>query len=185
MARENWTDEMVAFAKEKYADGFSAAQIAGMLNVNYNATFSRNAVIGKLHRSGAPKKFPGRQSFAGQPKPRKERRSSIKTVKRLNGARGPNGPQIMHSTATLAKTQEIVLTSELNSETNVDLLALEDHHCHWPVGDNIYCGAPVIAKRKSYCSIHAEASSDKTRNARKDENDARRNSQPAKRGRWF
>jgi len=46
-----WTAERIAFMTEKWSDGWSAAQIGADLGV------TRNAVIGKLNRLNAPKRY--------------------------------------------------------------------------------------------------------------------------------
>jgi hypothetical protein len=53
MSAEDWTEEREDLARRYRAQGYSAAQVAKMVNTLTGSSFSRNAVIGKLIRMNA------------------------------------------------------------------------------------------------------------------------------------
>lgn len=182
MGAKNWDEEMTATMIKLNLEGNSASEIAGALNQAFSSRhFSRNAVIGKLHRMGF---------FVGTKKLRSTASVEVEGRRRKPGpkprirVRGSSGPQIANKVQKLLDSPDTVWTYELNPATNVDLMGLSDELCHWPVNVGLYCGAPVMMKRKPYCSIHSRISKDKTRNERVAENDARWKARPT-RGRFY
>lgn len=52
MSNRPWTDEEIAFAKERWQAGMSASEVSAAIKTKFKFSRSRNAVIGRLHRSG-------------------------------------------------------------------------------------------------------------------------------------
>lgn len=145
-----WARNPEAFelAQKLVANGASASEAASEISRQYNCRVSRNAVIGVFHRAnlsiggGSPKK----------PGPKKKN-ASVKAT--LHGKQAVN-----RITAPQPASKPLpVVIEKLDPERNVTLTNLEDGMCKWLVDDKLYCGAPVVARRESYCSIHHRTSS--------------------------
>jgi GcrA cell cycle regulator len=152
----SWTDEIVEQLKQHWGEGKSASQIASLLGHG----FSRNAVIGKVHRLGlagrakspspaAPRPRQPRTLLAG---PRPARPSAV--VPRI--ARGATAlaiaPQALADTEAEAFESVVVPMS-----LRVTILELKESMCRWPLGDPTspdfrYCGSP--ANSGPYCPHH-------------------------------
>ncbi len=143
--RVEWTDERIATLKKLYDDGYSASRIADRLGFT-----SRNAVIGKIHRLGLPKRGinsntgaayrvkcgrkPKRKLTPVEAKPVKVRVRAALPVEPLPKEDIPRGPLVMFAD-------------------------LENHHCRAPYGDPKlpgfgFCGCQVVPGM-SYCVDHA------------------------------
>lgn len=59
----SWTPEIYAYALERWMHGESAGQIAPRLLARFGFAISRDGVIGKLKRSGAPKRLQDQQAI--------------------------------------------------------------------------------------------------------------------------
>ncbi len=134
-----WTDERVARLKKLWADGCSALQIASDLG-----GVTRHAVIGKVHRLGlsgravVSRMKPGRAAQQKRPQPRQ--------------VEPPSVPQKAPSKS--AEFEELVIP--ISNRKTLD--TIEEHHCHWPIGDPgsrdfHFCGKTKI--HGSYCEFHA------------------------------
>ena len=51
-APSEWTDEMVEFLRVSWFEGATATGVAKLINAKFGTRFTRNATIGKIHRSG-------------------------------------------------------------------------------------------------------------------------------------
>lgn len=133
-----WTKERTALLRTRVAQGVEYSEIAKELG-----GVTRNACIGKAHRLGL---FTGHKVAAKpvqrvQPAPKPKQTTPQKRAASIVHAKSI-GPE-------LVELPEPVLTES----KPVTLLALESHHCRWPVADSLFCGA---AKQdgSSYCAIH-------------------------------
>lgn len=143
-----WTDDRVEHCKKLWEAGLSCSQIAGELG----GGLTRNAVIGKVHRSG----WSGRAKIP--PPGGKQKR-----VRRVNP----------HATSTFqsfrrgappapSAARETVPGSDMppgpvffaEPEVGRALFAeLDDGDCHWPMGA-MFCGEATGSNRESYCPAH-------------------------------
>lgn len=159
-----WKQTPVAYeAAVKMADaGLSASQIAEVLSTRFERSITRNAIIGIFHRKNVPL---GVQPASGdlpgkEKKPRaKKPPIGVNMAQRITARRQE---QITHQQSLppeIVSHALPVMIESLNPERNVTLADLEDGMCRWMVTDTLYCGCPVVARRKSYCSIHMHNSS--------------------------
>ena len=159
---EGWTEARVTLLRKLYAEGTkSASQIADQIP----GEFSRNAVIGKLHRLG----LVGRTTAA------RPRNASLplKPSRVTQGHRRTHrNPDIVDYIRKVEKCQiqagvlpPIVRSAPLpvrepeDISSGVTLLELKEHSCRWPLGGHLekatlFCGAPKVPG-KSYCSCHS------------------------------
>lgn len=142
-----WTEERVDQLRAMYANGISCSRIAAELGVG----FTRNAVIGKVHRMGLPLRGQGRQE--PQPKkPRVYKKREHKAKVRIVPANG-NSSQlrvIQVSETSLAELRCAEVTPR-----GLTLLELQAGDCRYPYGDSdfTFCGHPKISG-SSYCPKH-------------------------------
>ena len=152
----SWTDEIVEQLKQHWGEGKSASHIASLLGHG----FSRNAVIGKVHRLGLAGRAKSPSPAASRPRqsrtllagPRPVRPSAV--VPRI--ARGATAlaiaPQALADTEAEAFESVVVPMS-----LRVTILELKESMCRWPLGDPTspdfrYCGSP--ANSGPYCPHH-------------------------------
>lgn len=145
-----WSDERVealkALVNTKNAIGqpLSASEIAAELN-SQGGSYTRNAIIGKLHRLGITT---GRRHGPQILKPRLPRAPRQQTapvaIKKL---------KLKYTEPKFSFDEQIPL------EQRKTLVDLERHHCHWPVGEPtdpnnfFYCGGEVWPGQP-YCETH-------------------------------
>lgn len=134
-----WPADDVETLKRLWKNGRSAGQIA------YAMSYSRNAVIGKVHRLKLEKR---RSAVGGDGKVR----------------RRPRRKPTMHTSnqvVTMAKKKEfraayVPPPAEAPTPTMVTLLDIEPHQCKWALDDGPvfhFCGAERWAG-KPYCHHH-------------------------------
>ena len=167
-----WTEERVSQLTKLWDDGLPATDIAAQMGV------SRNAVIGKAHRLGLPKRTrPASVAAAARPKVEtaKERaRSAQPTPKPDTGEEEKTKPAT--GDAEQSETPEELPVAEARSlgEIEADIIAntreaeqtsprlslmeLTGKTCKWPVGDPAtedfwFCGHPSVPG-KPYCAPH-------------------------------
>lgn len=141
-----WTDERIANLKDLWARGLSASQIAARM-----PGFTRNAVIGKVHRIGLAGRASPRLSRAHKPKPRR----TIASRKEV-------------SVAPVIKTPEPVV-EELPPEPEPvippgqrhTILTITDRTCKWPIGDPLdadfhFCSKAKPLEAGPYCPYHTK-----------------------------
>ena len=159
---QKWIGERVAFITEQYLTyRKSAGEIARMLG----PTFTRNAVTGKLFRTGALQArsgiglgnkhgLPKGDSFCGRmsrstPRTKKAEAEAISPPAN-NALSGP--PQDEPGDADLVKKTEALFEID-----GIALLDAKECHCRWPAkpvdGAAHVCGAPKV--RGAYCENHA------------------------------
>lgn len=147
----SWNDERAALALKLWNEGESAGKIADRLG-----GLTRNAVIGKLGRIGAPKR--GLRSQTASQGQRLRRRaiaykpSDIATLE----AKPDPGVKAIRKIAEAAASQPskaIDLPPLLARKT---FEQLETNDCRWPIGDPFkpgfgFCGLPRDPEHPSYC----------------------------------
>lgn len=130
-----WTDVHIERLKKLYDKGHSCTSIAADLGEG----FSRNSVIGKIHRLGLRLRGAGRHaSFETRgPRSRLEPKPRLRRIVLL-----PPAKQI-----ELRCTEVVPLS--------LSLLDLEPDNCRWPFGHGpfVFCGHPSMEGSK-YCSPH-------------------------------
>lgn len=161
-----WTSEQTDLIIGMWRQGMSAGDIAKRLN-DYGLSVSRNAVIGRIHRTMDPA-VRRRESPISAISPHRERdmhkrkRSPKPAAIKYNKA---GKPKIINTRA--AKPSELehskreweALKAQMAARPDVgritNILDLEPHHCRWPVGDGpfAFCGDRKIPG-KSYCAGH-------------------------------
>lgn len=147
-----WSDATVERLKTLSAEGYSAAQIARQLNVEFGVKLSRSAVIGKVGRlglalGGSAKRTP--PSAPRRPATGKAKAARTNRRKLVTPAPTPPLPPAEPSQAGLFDP--------------VSLMDLQSHHCRWPVSIDgpdpaesrleQFCGAPKTSL--AYCAGHA------------------------------
>lgn len=154
-----WTDERIALLHKLWQDGLSCSVIANVMG-----GVTRNAVIGKLHRSG----LQGR----GAVKDKK----TIATKAKGRPAPAPRSPRVkLRSDGIVAPyfaptPLPIEPPAALDPATNCTLIDLAAGQCKWPLGDPRdeafrFCGAPQTQRLRPtggtteicpspYCQVH-------------------------------
>lgn len=131
---DEWTIERVALLLKLDAEAvLSRSQIAQQLHIQTGSKFTRNAVIGKLLRLGAPMRGP-------RPNIRLVPRDVIVRIRRQPAERKPF-PKPVHILLESLRVALIDLT-----ETNCKFITSSEDH---PVE---YCGHPI--SQRSYCAAH-------------------------------
>jgi hypothetical protein len=125
--------------------------VTGILNREFGTSYTRNSVISKANRVGNVVRSNHRRPCAPwgsvakhtTPKPRYARKDK---PARHNPfvARPEHLPEFIP-----------VITIEVDPALHRDLIEIGDGCCRQPMGEGMYCGSPVIARRASYCSIHS------------------------------
>ncbi len=133
-----WDDATVDRIVALWREGKSGAQIAAAIG----NTFTRNAVIGKIHRLGLSNRTTQTQRQA----PRTPRTRARK------GVPPPKRPRIEFEAGPLP-------APAADDIARKGLLELENGECRWPCGDPQepsfgFCAAPVVIGL-SYCMAHA------------------------------
>lgn len=166
MAASEWTDDRVAMLRSFHREFLSATDIARRLNLETGSTFTRNAIIGKLHRLGLTAADGGSRSIQNRT-PRKTRtktptdEKAAALLREINAARRKGkkhlGEDDEAKVVELAQLQLKKTTDEyfapLFETTPIGILELSSTTCHWPVGDRLYCGGEATGR---YCKQHTD-----------------------------
>lgn len=143
-----WTDAKIARLKVLHAEGgLSAAEMAYRMNRDFHTSFSRNAIIGKLHRIGLRTTRPQRTAEEIA-----ERKNEQRRVRRA----AQRKPLLDHA-EDIMQAEPCDLPPD-SSEFAVTFAQLAEPHCRWPIGDPSsddlrYCGAEKMADGP-YCARH-------------------------------
>lgn len=175
-----WTDEIMQELHQWFTkDGLSSSQIAERLNRKYGTYFTRNAIMGKIHRS--------KMAYAGK-KSRVRRKDAIHPpVPAPVKPRGPNKLKmaglVPYAGSSVKKTYSVTRdrpASEIEDRKKASLAAsskmldewgadqqgmpwmeVDRGQCYWPLRDGFLCGIKTNGLRVSYCKDH-QATSSKT-----------------------
>lgn len=158
-----WTAERVGWLKDWFERGWSMGMMAKEFNAK-GAPFTRNAVIGKVHRLGLvakvvkvkkrsprPKRDPSLALELNSPKARR-------TKEQVTEASVTIGLFKQHKPKVLPQPLDIDVAS-MTAPTCEPVLMSEakDSQCHWPASDDMrdmrVCGGVVACG--SYCAFHA------------------------------
>lgn len=151
--RFNWTPENLERARVLSAEGRSAAQIALDLGT------TRNAVIGKLHRSGITKIIAVKVETSKQRELRLRREERAAQV-RLRQSQAPVLPWELADSRPAASTPVEVAVPACGPEGGILLTDATEKHCRFPAElplppttDMRVCGAAVV-RGTSWCAHH-------------------------------
>ena len=153
-----WTDEAIVMMKSLFELGQSGTQIKDELNARFGTAFSRNAVIGKLHRVGLRRAegfiYQGVKRQRRERAPRRQyRKSSVQWTP--EGIAPVRLPVECDMDAIMRRQQDDAAIPRAQRKT---LWQLKPGDCRWPVGDPgtpdfFFCGAAKI-KGAAYCRAH-------------------------------
>lgn len=154
-----WTVEGEDLLRQHYKNGLSCSQIAFAINSELRTAFSRNAVIGKIHRLG----LDGRPRPASGPRPRPRAEGSRRYRQDLNRIQEKRAKIRIQYAQPIIEVTEIIEAPTVDDlaipiEQRKTLLELNENTCRWPVGDPqasdfFFCGAAPKAG-SPYCSCH-------------------------------
>lgn len=162
-----WTDDLIACVEKAWNDGLSASQISAVLFREHRVYFTRNAVIGIIHRRGltkrgrqaaavprhtpaTPRRTPARVIIVREARPQAKVFGETKVTPAIVRPFGPSAP--LPGSLDTIDAQCCVLTE------------LTDRRCKWPIGspdlDSFrFCGRDVEGARADraarYCATHA------------------------------
>lgn len=128
-----WMPAHDAALKRLREEHFSASEIAPQINREFQTGYSRNAVIGRLHRLGLT-------TLNRQYRPRE-----TKIYK----------PRVRKPIIPKFSAEEVALRCIEIAPRNLSLLELEPNDCRYPYGDGpfTFCGHPKMEGR-NYCVPH-------------------------------
>ena len=132
----SWNEEKISKLKELWGKGSTASQIAEIIG-----GISRNAVIGKAHRSNLSAKIKTRSVSSGQ---------NFKNDKADSDPKQKQGRK--------SKFQSLIIEKDFEPENPKKLEELDEISCKWPVGHPeeksfYFCGRSSL-KDFSYCKLH-------------------------------
>ena len=149
----SWNQEREDLLRKLWLQGLSASQIAYVMS-----GITRNAVIGKAHRMGLPKRSP---ATSQRPKVRVQRgKPSLACV----GGRPSARPDVREAPVrdefafALAKANFEAVQGPRDASERVPLMTLTSRTCKWPIGDPAdpdfhFCSVDAESGR-SYCEFH-------------------------------
>lgn len=156
-----WNVEQTDLLVKLWTDELSCSAIAAELNHQTGSHFSRNAVIGKVHRLSLPTRgssFQYQHLTDEQKAQRKRKRDATFRERRRQAsthARRINSPRLFLVSAPSINDLEIPVGQRKT------LAQLDNCHCRWPVGEPgspgfFFCGAPEadVHRGRSYCPSH-------------------------------
>jgi GcrA cell cycle regulator len=153
---KGWTSVKVQLLKQLWAEGLSGSAIAARLG----GEFSRNAVIGKVHRIGlSGRAQTSRSAVARRARAIRKPPAPVKTAKpqRLLAAILPirASPKQQHvSPEPFASSEDLAIPLDQRKR----LANLEPQDCRWPIGDPQHADFHFCNRSKvvgSFCEFHA------------------------------
>ncbi len=146
---KRWNEERVKMVAEALATGASSTDAARLLNGTLElgeARFTRNAVLGRMHRAVLRAEgLPVRTRVSSPPRPRRPRRVVKRASFRIKQPYTPQPPR-----------QPVVLPVPANA---LPLLTLPHRGCRWPVNEaspgeqHLFCASPR-GSGEPYCPYH-------------------------------
>jgi GcrA cell cycle regulator len=162
-----WTPDKAERLRALWDQGLSASKIAGALGPE----FSRNAVIGKVHRMGLPHRGSGRPASSPPADPPPAPPSAPDPPAEAPPAEAPPDAPVAPARARSARPwvphqkrsplgppPPLALPIEPRPEECLELLELELGHCRYPVVQTsravfCYCARPA-RPGSSWCELH-------------------------------
>ena len=142
-----WTHQAIATLKKLWSEGLPCSSIAAQLG----SGFSRNAVIGKVHRLGLERRRPSLtpEQLAARKRSHVGRAKPVMTLTTV-AYQAPTPPPIP------------IRLPEANDGGRLTVFGLSDKTCKWPIGDPMaadfcFCGHEPRAG-SPYCEYHARLS---------------------------
>lgn len=162
-----WTEERVEYAKKRWVEGGSGAEIASEIGDG----FTKNSIICKMHRLGLSFQGGSRDGrSAGQPRtPRASKpaisvkaRSAVKAQARSVERMFKDRPATVSKASSILYDRSPLPTPEMPDTEFFGaeaVRALTDNACKWPVGDPLtpsfrFCGCERSGTY-AYCAYHA------------------------------
>ena len=129
-----WAPEHDDALKKHHSDGLTGAQAAAEINWEFRTVYSRNAIIGRLHRLGLTQPLVRRIPRIAAPK--------------VDKPRPPKPVKTFMAQAVVPRTTDVIPRS-------VSLIDLRKNDCRYPYGDGdfLFCGHPKMVG-SSYCVAH-------------------------------
>jgi GcrA cell cycle regulator len=145
----SWTEELTAQLRELVAAGRSSGQIGRELG------FTRNAVVGKIHRLGLQLCFWGPQNRVKAAPKRRNKPPQLVVFRTYTAFKAlPTGP---------VRVKKGIFRKQLQKDApcQCNIHGLTKNKCHWPLWDDrnqstsrrYYCGQRSIFG-SSYCAKH-------------------------------
>jgi GcrA cell cycle regulator len=166
MTTPAWPELATTRLKALWAEGLTGTECASQLSKEFGYAFSRNAVIGKVHRMGwrgiAPAHKQGKAWRASGDRPKRPRKPLQPMVKVQRPARLTASLfGIVHTTRALdqAPGAEALAPDSIPLSQRRCLFELRESHCRFPFGDPkgadfFFCGAAKL-EGLPYCATHA------------------------------
>lgn len=155
-----WNDETIESLKKLWMDGHSASTIAKMLGEG----FTKNAVIGKIHRLKIPNEGnrPVRARPSSTPRARVARTPSVSRARRTAVKLTANSMDRLFESRLLTETVpdiNFLLPETVNFGFSQAVQGLGKDTCKWPVGDPRdtdfrFCGGHADGHTGTYCHHH-------------------------------
>ncbi|MGB0681504.1 MAG: GcrA family cell cycle regulator [Magnetovibrionaceae bacterium] len=153
----DWNATRVNALIALWNEGISTSEIGNRLGV------TKNAVVGKVHRLGLPKRqSPIRTSSGGPAKPRAKAAKPKTRAKVASPSASPSAP---HHAPTPKRSpqpsaQKRTLAEADAQAVGVELTDLKSGMCCWPIGEPgteefKFCGNSAVEGRP-YCEAHCE-----------------------------
>ena len=149
MSARSWPSDALDMVTALWADGRSGTEISREIWDRLGLYYSRNAVIGKVHRLGLPARAMKRPSKAAARKNSRQRAVVL--------PRRPKPPPRLTKPAPPRRRPE---PPEAPMSKNLTLMDLTSGTCKWPVNDPprgepfLFCGAEKPSAQP-YCPFHA------------------------------
>jgi GcrA cell cycle regulator len=152
-----WTDKKIEKLKKFWEKGYSAAEIGKKLD------FSKNAIVGKVHRLGLSNRSSPIKAQSGASAPA-SRAAVVKPAKKPEktpaAAFRPAKPEPVAKSGQKADSsaRDKVVSKIKKPSVGISMLELTNDLCCWPIDDvnseNFhFCGKKVF-KNKPYCLEH-------------------------------
>lgn len=162
----SWTDDKFAKAKDLWIEGKSAREIAAGIADPGQAHPTRNAIIGKIHRSGlrtedrkaSPPQVNVRYGAPARPKAGKTAFAHGFKRPKLKLVVAGNGTVIVPGEARAARIEVREVTADIAINARPWITRQNGRECAWPVSgegaDTLSCCNPTNGK--TYCPTHTQ-----------------------------
>ncbi len=156
-----WTDELVEQLLAYWEQGLSAKEIAQKMGQG----FTRNAIIGKIHRLRASGKAPARrQDVQSRPEGQNKAEHDARPSRSATASTATSGTLALDTRAEerpapVAEKKAAPRLVEQETGLVHDIEGLNEHTCRWPIGEPgtngfSFCGRKP-AEGLPYCRHHA------------------------------